>query len=111
VQLLALVGDQFGDDGAHITGAVIACRQKADKLALWTTTASDEAACMRIGSVPSIHGLARQARTLTNIGVSVSSRAFKESARVTGVMSYQVHADAGTGLNFSEKNHLELTDA
>lgn len=42
LQLMALIGEQF-DDGAEICGVVASIRQRQDKLALWTRTASNEA--------------------------------------------------------------------
>lgn len=47
--MLLMIGEQFGDESQEINGAVLACRQKADKLALWTSQATEADACKRIG--------------------------------------------------------------
>lgn len=39
---MALIGEQF-DDSEEICGVVASVRQRQDKLALWTRTASNEA--------------------------------------------------------------------
>jgi|UniRef100_A0AC35G404 translation initiation factor 4E len=49
--LLALVGEQFGQDGEEICGAVVNIRQKGDKVALWTRDANKDAVNYRIGQV------------------------------------------------------------
>uniref|UniRef100_A0A7E4UTB5 eIF-4F 25 kDa subunit n=1 Tax=Panagrellus redivivus TaxID=6233 RepID=A0A7E4UTB5_PANRE len=49
--LIALVGEQFGEDGASISGAVVNIRQKGDKVALWTQDATKDATNYRIGKV------------------------------------------------------------
>jgi translation initiation factor 4E len=41
-QLMALIGEQF-EEGEEICGVVASVRQRQDKLALWTKTASNEA--------------------------------------------------------------------
>jgi Eukaryotic initiation factor 4E len=41
-QLMALIGEQF-EEGGEICGVVASVRQRQDKLALWTKTASNEA--------------------------------------------------------------------
>lgn len=46
--LMALIGEQF-DDADEICGVVASVRQRQDKLALWTKTATNEAAQMGIG--------------------------------------------------------------
>ncbi|KAA8548870.1 hypothetical protein F0562_000554 [Nyssa sinensis] len=46
--LMALIGEQF-DEVGEICGVVASVRQRQDKLALWTKTASNEAAQMSIG--------------------------------------------------------------
>ncbi|KAJ8763926.1 hypothetical protein K2173_003708 [Erythroxylum novogranatense] len=46
--LLALIGEQF-DEPDEICGVVASVRQRQDKLALWTKTATNEAAQMSIG--------------------------------------------------------------
>lgn len=43
VQLLAMIGEQF-DEGDEICGAVVSVRRSQDKIAIWTKTASNEAA-------------------------------------------------------------------
>jgi translation initiation factor 4E len=47
--LLALIGEQFGDEGAQICGAVCNIRQKGSKISLWTTNADDDEANKAIG--------------------------------------------------------------
>lgn len=42
MQLMALIGEQF-DESEEICGVVASVRQRGDKLALWTRTASNEA--------------------------------------------------------------------
>uniref|UniRef100_A0A7E4VSX0 eIF-4F 25 kDa subunit n=1 Tax=Panagrellus redivivus TaxID=6233 RepID=A0A7E4VSX0_PANRE len=49
--LMALVGEQFGEDGASISGAVVNIRQKGDKVALWTKDAEKDGTNYRIGHV------------------------------------------------------------
>ncbi|XVF66412.1 hypothetical protein PTKIN_Ptkin10aG0033300 [Pterospermum kingtungense] len=46
--LMALIGEQF-DEADEICGVVASVRQRQDKLALWTKTATNEAAQMGIG--------------------------------------------------------------
>ncbi|CAM6110722.1 unnamed protein product [Calypogeia fissa] len=46
--LLAMIGEQF-DEYDEICGAVVSVRARQDKLALWTKTASNEAAQVSIG--------------------------------------------------------------
>ncbi|XP_038982341.1 eukaryotic translation initiation factor-like isoform X2 [Phoenix dactylifera] len=46
--LMALIGEQF-DENEEICGVVASVRQRQDKLALWTKTASNEAVQMGIG--------------------------------------------------------------
>lgn len=41
-QLMALIGEQF-EEAEEICGVVASVRQRQDKLALWTRTASNEA--------------------------------------------------------------------
>lgn len=41
-QLMALIGEQF-DESDEICGVVVSARQRQDKVALWTKTASNEA--------------------------------------------------------------------
>lgn len=43
VQLLAMIGEQF-DEGEEICGVVVSVRRAQDKIAIWTKTASNEAA-------------------------------------------------------------------
>jgi len=47
--LLALVGEQYGEDSDDICGIVIAPRAREFRIALWTRRGDDEAACKRIG--------------------------------------------------------------
>ncbi|KAG2537638.1 hypothetical protein PVAP13_9NG307300 [Panicum virgatum] len=46
--LMALIGEQF-DETEDICGIVASARQRGDKLALWTKTASNEAVQVNIG--------------------------------------------------------------
>ncbi|GFY82797.1 eukaryotic initiation factor 4E protein [Actinidia rufa] len=46
--LMALIGEQF-DEADEICGVVASVRQRQDKLALWTKTATNEATQMSIG--------------------------------------------------------------
>ncbi|KDP40383.1 hypothetical protein JCGZ_02381 [Jatropha curcas] len=46
--LMALIGEQF-DESDEICGVVASVRQRQDKLALWTKTATNEAVQMSIG--------------------------------------------------------------
>ncbi|XP_010920306.2 eukaryotic translation initiation factor [Elaeis guineensis] len=46
--LMALIGEQF-DESEEICGVVASVRQRQDKLALWTKTATNEAVQMSIG--------------------------------------------------------------
>ena len=50
-QLLALIGDQFEDEGPYVNGAYINIRGKGDKLSLWTKSAKEAETQMKIGSV------------------------------------------------------------
>lgn len=43
MQLLAMIGEQF-DDGEEVCGVVLQIRSKEDRIAIWTKTASSEAA-------------------------------------------------------------------
>ena len=49
MQLMALIGEQF-DETEDICGIVASARQRGDKLALWTKTASNEAVQVGIES-------------------------------------------------------------
>lgn len=46
--LLAMIGEQF-DESEEICGAVVSVRRAQDKIAIWTKTASNEAAQVTIG--------------------------------------------------------------
>lgn len=48
--LLALIGEQFGQDSDEICGVVIGPRAKETRLALWTKNGDDEVTCKRIGA-------------------------------------------------------------
>lgn len=43
MQLLAMIGEQF-EESDEICGAVVSVRRAQDKIAIWTKTASNEAA-------------------------------------------------------------------
>lgn len=45
--ILAMIGEQF-DEGDELCGAVVSIRKNQEKLALWTKTASNEAAQVSI---------------------------------------------------------------
>jgi translation initiation factor 4E len=47
LKLLAMIGEQF-DEGDEICGAVVSVRRQ-DKIAIWTKTASNEAAQVQCG--------------------------------------------------------------
>lgn len=47
--LLALIGDQFEDEGSNVNGAYINIRGKGDKLSLWTKSAKDADTQLKIG--------------------------------------------------------------
>uniref|UniRef100_A0A915EHH4 EIF-4F 25 kDa subunit n=1 Tax=Ditylenchus dipsaci TaxID=166011 RepID=A0A915EHH4_9BILA len=49
--LIALIGEQFGEDSDQICGAVCNIRQKGSKISLWTTDAKNDDANRRIGVV------------------------------------------------------------
>ncbi|XP_057956848.1 eukaryotic translation initiation factor [Malania oleifera] len=67
--LMALIGEQF-DEADEICGVVASVRQRQDKLALWTKTATNEAAQMSIG------------------------RKWKEIIDVTDKITYSFHDDS-----------------
>ncbi len=71
--MLSLIGNQYGDDSVQAMGAVLQCRFKMDKLALWTSVASDQAACLRIGA------------------------AFRDAAGLSGKIGYQAHDTVASG--------------
>ena len=48
-QLLALIGDQFEDEGPYVNGAYINIRSKGDKLSLWTKSAKEADTQLKIG--------------------------------------------------------------
>ena len=47
--LLCLIGEQFGDDGETVNGAVVAVRSKGDKIGLWTSNCKHSNEIMSIG--------------------------------------------------------------
>ncbi|CAB3402679.1 unnamed protein product [Caenorhabditis bovis] len=49
--LMALIGEQFGDDMDSICGVVCNMRAKGSKISIWTKNANDDEANMRIGIV------------------------------------------------------------
>ncbi|CAJ0921696.1 unnamed protein product, partial [Mesorhabditis belari] len=49
--LMAIVGEQFGDYGDHICGAVLNVRNKGDKISLWTHDASQDSVNSQIGKI------------------------------------------------------------
>ena len=48
-QLLAMIGEGFGEYSDEICGAVVNIRGKGDKLALWTKHCNDGEATLNIG--------------------------------------------------------------
>lgn len=48
IQLLAMIGEQF-EDGNEICGAVVSVRQRQDRIAIWTRTATNEETQIHIG--------------------------------------------------------------
>ncbi|KAM7451678.1 translation initiation factoreIF4E [Porites harrisoni] len=47
--LMLLIGEQFGDYSDSVCGAVVQIRTKGDKLAIWTSNASDQDTNLSIG--------------------------------------------------------------
>lgn len=47
--VLALIGDQFMDEGQYVNGVYINIRAKGDKLSLWTKSAKNSEVQMKIG--------------------------------------------------------------
>ena len=48
--LLCLIGEQFGDDGDTVNGAVVAVRNKGDKIGLWTSDCTNSKEIISMGS-------------------------------------------------------------
>lgn len=53
--MLCMIGEQFDEvdgtnDNTQVTGAVFSCRNRADKMALWTKNAEEPITCRRIGN-------------------------------------------------------------
>lgn len=46
---MLLIGEQFGDCSDSVCGAVVQIRTKGDKLAIWTSNASDQDTNLSIG--------------------------------------------------------------
>lgn len=46
---MLLIGEQFGDYSDSVCGAVVQIRTKGDKLAIWTSNASDQDTILSIG--------------------------------------------------------------
>lgn len=46
---MLLIGEQFGDYSDSVCGAVVQIRTKGDKLAIWTSNASDQDTNLSIG--------------------------------------------------------------
>jgi translation initiation factor 4E len=69
-----MIGENFHEYNDQICGAVISVRPQKDRIALWTTTASDEAAVMSIG---------RTWKSLLNLGdgFRLTYQAHKESMK------------------------------
>jgi len=49
--LLAIIGEQFGEQGEEICGAVANIRNKGDKISIWTRDAGNSSANMKIGEI------------------------------------------------------------
>ena len=47
--MILLIGEQFGDYSDSVCGAVVQIRTKGDKLAIWTSNASDQDTILSIG--------------------------------------------------------------
>lgn len=64
--LLALIGDQFLDEGPYVNGVWVNVRAKGDKIALWTKAAKNAEIQMKIGHrFKEILGLKEKDLTLT----------------------------------------------
>ena len=48
-KLLALIGDQFCDEGPYVNGVWVNVRGKVDKISLWTKAAKNADVQMKIG--------------------------------------------------------------
>ncbi|SPQ97688.1 Eukaryotic initiation factor 4E [Plasmodiophora brassicae] len=72
--VMAMIGENFNEYSDHICGAVISVRPQKDRIALWTKTASDEAAVIAIG---------KQWKSLLNLGdgFRITYQAHKESMK------------------------------
>ncbi|KAE8711834.1 Eukaryotic translation initiation factor isoform 4E-2 [Hibiscus syriacus] len=79
-QLMALIGEQF-DDSDEICGVVASVRQRQDKLALWTKTATNEAAQMGIG---------RKWKEIIDINDKITYSFHDDSRRERSVKRYNV---------------------
>uniref|UniRef100_A0A0M3HSG2 eIF-4F 25 kDa subunit n=1 Tax=Ascaris lumbricoides TaxID=6252 RepID=A0A0M3HSG2_ASCLU len=49
--LMAIIGEQFEDNGEYICGAVVNVRQKGDKVSLWTRDSLKDDVNLRIGQI------------------------------------------------------------
>ncbi|VDM37808.1 unnamed protein product [Toxocara canis] len=49
--LMAIIGEQFEDNGEYICGAVVNVRQKGDKVSLWTRDSLKDEVNLRIGQI------------------------------------------------------------
>lgn len=49
LKTMALAGELFDDPGVWITGAVVNCRQKGDKISCWVKSYTTEETVKKIG--------------------------------------------------------------
>ena len=68
---MALIGEQF-DEADEICGVVASVRQRGDKLALWTKTASNEAVQVHILSKMNLSNQFHQSGACLLINMSVA---------------------------------------
>ncbi|KAF0883543.1 I4E1B factor, partial [Crocuta crocuta] len=80
--LLCLIGESFEEHSREVCGAVVNIRTKADKIAVWTREAENQAGVLHIGRVYK-----------ERLGLSTKI-----------VIGYQAHADTATKSNSLAKN-------
>ncbi|XP_029797101.1 eukaryotic translation initiation factor 4E type 1B [Suricata suricatta] len=80
--LLCLIGESFDEHSREVCGAVVNIRTKADKIAVWTREAENQAGVLHIGRVYK-----------ERLGLSTKI-----------VIGYQAHADTATKSNSLAKN-------
>eukprot|EP00047_Mylnosiga_fluctuans_P002438 m.224537 g.224537 ORF g.224537 m.224537 type:complete len:243 (+) comp11105_c0_seq1:1-729(+) len=83
--MLLIIGEQFGDFGDEIRGAVYSRRKAGDRISLWTAHADNRDACLHIG------------------------RKFKETLSIPLQFTYQTHSDAlRKGNSFANQSRYSL---